>query len=331
MKTHNIYAAKPELVKAIQKFLPKGVEVNEHGWVTKPVHYKTFDRIRLAVARELFGQPFKDVMALKRFFDAIKERASANQNGSRWNPEYLAAVNKLNEHLLPLNGYGEDCLFIDESLPEDGMTAFTTLAEYDRMCFNSSQAGRAEYDSKYVPTEYKGTFHGEFVRWLEGGHIVYGNMSMAAWDIYAKADGACHRLMEEIYPYEVSFEVKKWGAGFVADNAVHQDLYYKGSKLAAEECMRRLRDNWVPYLRSQAPAAVVKRVEPLCEDHRKIVFLNESALEHVSIASFVRDLKALPDATSEYEVYKSQQIGDVINWFGREVMPRLADEYRASA
>ena len=86
MKTHNIYAAKPELLEALRKVLPAGVDVNEHGWVTKPIHYKMVSRIRLAVARSIFGKPFKTSKSLERFFEDIRNNAPDNPHGTRWDP-----------------------------------------------------------------------------------------------------------------------------------------------------------------------------------------------------------------------------------------------------
>ena len=59
--------------------------------------------------------------------------------------------------------------------------------------------------------------------------------------------------------------------------------------------------------------------------HRKVVFMNEQALDFVRIAHFVWDLKALPDVTAKYEAYKEKQAAGVREWCECEVMPRLAE------
>lgn len=318
MAANSLPNASVVLLNNIDKIFPEGVEFDCHG-LLKPLAARAFSRLRLAVARDLFGETFKSSAALNSYLERQKQEAGGHQ----WSDPYLAKLNPLNEAMLPVQGYGEDSFWLNAYIPEGGMRAFDTLGDYDRFRYQAHQ--EVNKGSGLAGPDYFGHLYGEFGRWLEGGKIVYGSMSMASSVLFMDAYNAASDLLSEVYPYEIDFAPEGSAFVMVADNKEHEAAHKYGLKLVIAECHRRMGEEWVPYFEKQEPLVYVERVEPFCEDSRKVVFMNCASLDAVRIDTFVRDLRVLQRPLGEYEVYSAFQIDLMRDWVKAEVLAKVAD------
>lgn len=271
--------------------------------------------IRLRVARSVFGREFRDNRALDAFIDA-GDHAETSLKRCR-----------LSQELLPLDGIGRDSFFLNEYYSDEGpkLSGFATLRAWDEYTHDTQEAfaldeGRREGGTK----PYVGRLLWDWARWLEGGRLVYGNLSVAT--SYLGASLADHAADLARSRYETEWvngpeHGSRTESGHYRWNMIEQPASLGTLRFAVEHLACRVVNAWEEGPLAEQIAAsgvwvVRKRREEDGEINEDIVFSGIEAMDRARFRNWLGDLSALPDGAALYgdiEARAKAKIGDFMN------------------
>lgn len=211
---------------------------------------------------------------------------------------------RLNSTLLLLQGIGEDCFWLNESLGEHTLRDFTTLYDYDYADHSFQETARSEESPDYAVKPYRCRLHLTWARLFIDGRFHYATLSMAAAYILSAIDDAGEELIGTIIPHKYVHgknHGKRKGAGTIYDMVV--------DAAGQESQLHQLRDRFLKqYLNEryenlqqnfdQDAAKTVFFIDKSTaeENNVEIIFTDQTALRHVRLRSFMQDCRSIQDA-----------------------------------
>ena len=84
---------------------------------------------------------------------------------------------------VPLHGIGEDCFYLNESLPtRKNILHFETLRAFDEFDYRLQEEARRKEDANYAGKPYRGSLYMNWARLYVEGRFAYATLSMACGD-----------------------------------------------------------------------------------------------------------------------------------------------------
>ena len=178
----------PELRRAMMKVRPEyfswSTERRERYGVAIPEEDGAF--LDEALLAELFG---------KTYATRVEAAAAAGCLS-------LAEQNRWNETVLPLQGIGEDCFYLNESFAENKtILDFDTIRAFDEDDYRFQEAARKKEDPDYAGKPYRGSLYLNWARLYLDERFTYATLCMAAGYIYAQLAGVARDLLEKCIPH----------------------------------------------------------------------------------------------------------------------------------
>lgn len=295
VKTGNLQHWRPELRRAVVKTRPEffawSVEQQERWGLAMPEKDRAcFEEALLA---ELFGRAY-----------ATQSEAAAAADRLP-----LDDQNLWNEAVLPLHGIGEDCFFLNESIPdEENLLDFETVRDYDEDSYRFQEKMRKEEEPDYSGKPYRGSLYLNWARLIVDGRFTYASLSMAAGYLYAGLQNAASDLIEQHIPHRY---VPGRHHGKVEGKSWEWDLRLEanGEEGILEELRRRVwdyeLDRWeallTSYDDSTLSAVYLIDESPENETGLHFVFTDKRALSGVRFRSFLRDCRRMERPASEID------------------------------
>lgn len=296
--------ASPVLEEAVRSVLPRGIEVDEDGEPLRDVGETVHARIRLAVARRVFGREFRRGRDLNSFLGTLGDE------------QYDVRHNAINAAMLPLYGVGPDSFWLNENLGRDRMRGIANLLDYDREGWGNNEAALAEEgvaEDSHRP--YRGGMLWEWARWFEGGDLVYGMLSLAVELLLSDVDDAMSDWLDARFP--TTTKMRKVDGDECSLASLPEEHAQAKIRIMGEcqaEMQRRLEVRWHPWFEAQPAGVAVNRRRERDELHCDVSFMNTRTLAHVRPRSFLADLAELPDASDAIGAYAAKEIADFLEW-----------------
>jgi hypothetical protein len=222
----------------------------------------------------------------------------------------LEEQNRWNETVLPLNGIGEDCFYLNEGLTEDkSILDFQTVRAFDEDDYRFQEAVRKEDDPGYAGKPYRGSLYLNWARLYIDGRLMYATLSMAAGYLYAQLSNVAQELLAKHIPHhyvpgkhhgKAQGEHYQWDLRIDANgqeclfNELRQRIWHY-----EHERYDALRTSWDHvarvgvYLLDESDSSEVKW---------HVIFTDKQALDAVRFRSFLRDCRAI--ARPENELHR---------------------------
>jgi hypothetical protein len=242
-------------------------------------------RIRQAVVRSLFGCEVRSEEELDALLDSFDDA------------QYLL----LNNTMLPLQGIGTDCFFLNESLSDDKtLLDFETLGDYARDDHRFQEQSRKQDDPDYVMRPYRGELHPCWARLHVDGAFYYADLHTQAGHLVDVLEELGSDSIQALIPHEFvdgSDHGKREGKGFIYDKRIAAH----GLEGQLDELQRRyyayVNDRYedlVDHL-DRSPRRCVYLQDRSLEDdpHMDFVFADKTALDAVRFQHFVNDCRLL--------------------------------------
>lgn len=275
-------------------------------------------RIRLHVARRLFGMPFRGSRELEAFLDKgdYAERSAKKA--------------RLSQEVLPIDGIGDDSFFLNEYFG-DGfrLSSFATLRDWDKYSHDTQEEYHVEEGNRPDgPRPYEGRLLWDWSRWLDGGRLVYGNLSVASSSIAAALDDYAGDLCAEHYKTEFvegPEHGKKTECGNYRWDMIETPKEKAAIRFAIEHVARVLVKGWMEATLKDEVAASgvwVSRVrrEEDSEINESLVFSGPEAMDRARFRHWKADLAAIDDGTAIYAEIERKAKDNL-----REIVVRLFD------
>lgn len=287
--------ATPLLREAIAKVLPS---VPEAECLAEAVSPRQAERIRLHVARKLFDRPFRGARELRAFLDRGEYAEGA------------AKKCRLSEAMIPLDGIGADSFFLNEFFTEGSrLSDFSTLLEWDVREHETQEGFRVEAgDRPDGPKPYEGRLLWAWSRWLDGGRMVYGNLSAALPYLETELIEHADDLARKRFPtkYEKGPEHGKKSGELRRWDMVETPRDMGAMRSAASTIAHGLIGNWArDRLKGRIEASGVwiarTREEDDAEVNERVVFSGPEAMGRARFRTWLADLSAMPDGTAGFE------------------------------
>lgn len=274
------------------------------------------EKVLTLAASSIFGKMFDTASQLEDYLDTGNDVRDA------------AMRTRLNEVMLPFDGFGRNCFMFNEIFPDGtDIRSFATLGDLDRADF-VEKAKLAEEDG-IQPRVYRGNLLLERARWIEHGGLVYGFLSTAlmriAEDMYYLAD----ELAEARWPTVLEAGPEHGAPSYdfcglrtfkhdirrmPALNAEKSDLAYRAYFPLITELVDT---QWAEAVaRSGAWVWRERRHEEGDED-QYLIFSGPSALDSMRFSHWIDDLARLDDGAAVYAALHASASSDVSNLVGK--------------
>jgi hypothetical protein len=255
-------------------------------------------RIRLIVARKLFGKAFPGNRELDRFLDKGDYAESS------------AKKYRLSQEMLPLDGIGEDSFFLNEYYGDGTrLSSFATLLDWDKYSHERQEGYHVEEGNRPDgPRPYDSRLLWDWSRWLDDGHLVYGNLSVASSSLEAAldeyADDLCRERYKTQYVEGPEHGKRTEGGGYRWD-MVETPKERAAIRFASDHVARVIVKGWMEVgLRDEAAKSGVWvsriRRETDGELNEDLIFSGPEAMDRVRFRHWKADLSALDDGTAIY-------------------------------
>jgi hypothetical protein len=255
-------------------------------------------RIRLHVGRKVFGRKFRGNADLDRYID---KGDYAEKSAKQY---------RLSQELLPVDGIGDDSFFLNEYYADEGprLSGFETMRAWDEYTHDRQEEFAAEEGQRPNGAEpYDGRLLWDWGRWLDGGRLVYGNLSVAIWHLTAALGDYAGDMAGERYKtewIEGPEHMKKTSGGYRWD-MIETPPLNGALRFAADHAARVVIKFWAegPYKEQiRASGTWVSRIRKeedgeICED---VVFSGVEAMDRARFRHWLADLAALPDGNAIY-------------------------------
>lgn len=256
-------------------------------------------RITQALLKALFQLEVNTQQEMRAVFDAFSDE------------KYL----RFNSTVLPLQGIGEDCFYLNDWLGE-GKTLldFETLHEYDYDDHYFQEQARQKDFPDYVVKPYRGSLYYRWAHLFIDGDFYYANLSMAAGYLYGMLDGLGLDKIQEQIPYEyvdgpehgkrdgkgTIWDLKLDAGGMEAQLQELQDRYYRYT-MERQEALSREFDE-----KAQKRVYLIERSHGN-EPYMDFVFTDKTALQAVRFRHFMSDCRNLLGDSRELEALVQQE------------------------
>lgn len=224
-------------------------------------------------------------------------------------------VNRLNALMLIVRGVGEDRFWFNESLGEDGLGSFVTLADYDRKNHAFQERFNADESAGYVVKPWRGRLFHDWARFMLDGRMVYAGLCTCAAYLHEAADLAGIEHIKRLTP---SRFVKGPRHGKRANGCVEFDLVSLADgvediedalsamhyRLLGEVCDADLERFHTAAMGKTWIVDKKNAEDP--DPWVQVVFSDTAAMERVRLRHFVRDTRSLEaDAASLEEMARA--------------------------
>jgi hypothetical protein len=242
--------------------------------------------VRLAIARELFGVPFRDEEELAALVEV-------EING--------VMSDRINRAMLEAFGHGRDLVRLSfVSGPDFRVDDRSTFLDYDRAWHSEleRQAGRSG-----SPAPYREGLYGEYVAWAEGEEIVHGFVYTAGTFLYAALEEVMFSFVRSRYPSpqppvsnqeELSRALERVASRPSEIERREVEATRLGglliSRMLGEEELSRM-------FSADGPWSAVRNVGDAQRRRLNIVLANAATLDRVRIAHVRTDLANLADGS----------------------------------
>jgi hypothetical protein len=266
------------------------VEAQERYRVSMPD--KDSFRIRQVLLKAIFDVRVKTAKELDAAIEAFSE-------SERF---------QFNRALLPIQGVGDDCFFLNEHLGDKTILDYETLHDYDYDDYCFQERSRKEQSLDYAMKPYRGSLYHTWARLQIDGAFHYASLSMAACYVYSLIDELGSERIDALIPHRYVARKdhgKREGKGTIFSQRVAAG----GLEPQLEELQRRfmawLSDRWESLL-SEFDAGAGKAVYTFDKSHendpyKDFVFTDKTALQSVRFRHFMSDCRTLPRDNSELE------------------------------
>jgi hypothetical protein len=287
--------ASPLLRAAVEEIAPGAISGEA---VSEVLTERQDARIRLHVGRKLFDRKFRGNADLDRFIDKGDYA------------ETSAKKYRLSQELLPVDGIGDDSFFLNEYYSDEGpkLSGFETMRSWDEYGHDRQEQFYAEEGQRPNGVQpYEGSLLWDWGRWLEGGRLVYGNLSVAIWHLQAALEDYAGDLARERYKtewIEGPEHGKKTEGGYRWDMV--EIPHGSGAlRFAADRVAHVVIKFWAagPYKeRISASGTWVSRIrrEEDGEIKEDVVFSNVEAMDRARFRHWLADLATLSDGSTAY-------------------------------
>jgi hypothetical protein len=215
----------------------------------------------------------------------------------------------LNSTLLPLQGIGEDNVFLNEYLPTDvTLLDFNTVGDYARDDHRFQEQARKQEDPEYKIRTYRGDIYRCWARLTIDGTFHYADISSLAGYLTDILDEAGFDRIEELIPCQYidgPDHGKREETGYVYDKRLDAD--------GLEGQLQALRDRYYAYMRERyealldrfntSPATSVYMLDRTRdnEPHMDFVFSDATAQDAVRFRNFVSDCRRIAGDPAEVD------------------------------
>jgi len=209
-------------------------------------------------------------------------------------------VNRFNEAVLPLQGVGDDCFWLNESFDDESTHDFETLHDYDLSDHEFQEDCRQKEDPDRIRKPYRGSLYAAWARLFVDDVFTYATLFCAAGYLLTEIEDHGRDVLDRLIPHRYvrgENDGKPEAGGFLMD-----------SKLDAggrEEQFRELRDRFWGYQKQRYKelldlwdAQALGRVW-IIDDTKPddpamtVVFSDKTALRDVRLRHFMADCRAM--------------------------------------
>lgn len=250
------------------------------------------------------------------------------------NAQYL----QFNSTLLPLQGIGEDCFFLNEYLGDDSLLDFPTLYDYDYADHCFQEQARQEEDPSCSIRPYRGNLFHCWARLFVDGNFFYASLSSVASYLYSEIEESGFDAIQELIPHtyvDGKDHSKREGEGIRYDKRVDAN----GMEAQLDELQHQYWQ-WLSerhrQLSEEFDMSALKRVyvrdcSQVDDPQLHFVFTDKTALQAVRLKSFVRDCRSIAGDQQELEAwikrerqaaqrYVEQTYQDILDHFDPKVV-----------
>ncbi len=276
----------PELRRAIIKVVPD---------------YFSWDEKRQEQYR--VDTPEEDAFKIKQFL--LKELfdisvSSDDEAEEAWDAMNEAQSSKINGTMLPLDGIGEDCFYLNEFFADQkSLLSFETLYDYDFDDYTFQEESREKEQKDYERKPYRGSLYLTWARLMIDGAFSYGVLSMVAGYLYSELDEYGNDYMDTLIPHEFTHgknHGKSEGRGYLFDLKVDA----KGLELHLDELKHRywkhmsaVHERLADEFDKKANHRVFILDESIPDDpNHHFLFSDKGVLKRIHFKTFMRDCRA---------------------------------------
>jgi hypothetical protein len=207
---------------------------------------------------------------------------------------------RLAETLLPLQGIGEDCFWLNEWLGDRKLTDFRTLRDYDSEDHAIQEEHRAEANAGYAPKPYRGSLYAEWARLFDGDSLIYGVLYCAAGYLLSRIEESGDAVLDRLVPHRYvrgPTDGQQTARGTILDLRVDAN--------GREEIYEELNDRFHAYQRERYEALTKEwdRAAPVKawiidnsgpdDPEWLFIFSDKQALAQVRLRHFLSDCRAI--------------------------------------
>lgn len=245
-----------------------------------------------------------------------------------------AEQHRWNETVLPLEGIGEDCFFLNEVLAEQQtLLDFETVRDLDEADHRFQEATRRRVEPGYAGRPYHGALYMTWARLYLDGRFTYATLSMAAGYLYSEiVDSACELLQERIPHRYVRGRDHGKRVGEQRQWDMHVDA--GGQEQVFHELQRRVwayqEERYEALLAAwdgsgRTGVYLVDESEP-SERRCHIVFTDTGALARVRFRTFVRDCRNVERDAAELILAVEKERGALARFLAEQHAEILAEQ-----
>ena len=254
------------------------------------------DEEELVVEQQLYADLFGISVS------TIEESRAAHENLS------LVDLNRFNETILPLQGIGDDCFWINDLSGTDSTKNFATLYDFDLDDYEFQEDCRERDFPGHVRKPYRGSLYATWVRLFVDDVFTYGTLFCAAGYLLAEIDDHGSEVIDRLIPHRHvrgENDGKPEKGGFLMDFRIDAD----GKEGEFEE----LRDRFWAYQKERQeelcdiwdaqPAGRVWIIDCTKPDDPSatFVFSDKTALCNVRLRHFMADCRRIEGRAEKLE------------------------------
>ena len=189
MSNNNSTSHSPELRQAVMSIRPDyyGLPEADQERYRANISSEDVRRIDQILLKSLLNIDVKNREELNAVFDDLS----------------LPLHTLINKTILPIQGIGEDCFWLNEGLQDDRtLLDFETLYDYDYDDFLFQEASRREQSPDHISPPYTGSLYFTWARLLVDGAFYYATLSNIAPYVMSQTEDHVYDKIQEFIPYQ---------------------------------------------------------------------------------------------------------------------------------
>lgn len=250
------------------------------------------EKMKLAVARQVFARDFSDREELAEFMEGDERFEKAN------------AINRV---LVELTGFGPDLLTIHHlSHPDMEPSAETTILDLDMACYREAAGAIAKAKGRELEP-YSESLYAFLTQRRDGNEMVYGVLYAAGPYLWSALEEILFDWVDRHYPVSpgpidsaeaAMADIRRRMENPSPSEKLHYEILSKGSQLITDMVLTE----GATKTFDSDEAWVYHASENLgYETKEYIIFSNRKAMEKVRLGHFKEDLDALPRAGDQLD------------------------------